>query len=493
MKFWAILKDSVREAVDFKVLYVMVGLSVLLGLVAASLSFTPAAKGGREVIHDYAILPLNSDAASLTPASLDQLSPRPVRFTVDSVEPLDEEPDAPASKFRVKLTATFATNTAARKAEAAPQELLDFVRDRFGHFPAGTMMEATELRLTSWEGLNLPLLDRNFGGRRAHLKLVAVPTPTTIRFWPHQATLFFGAVPPFPFSLPLFVWLQALEGGLIGQFGSVIAVLVSIIITAFFIPNMLRKGTVDLLLVKPIHRPVLLAYKFVGGLTFMFVNTLVAVSAVWLALALRSGVWAPTFLLAILELTFAFAVLYSVSALFGVLTRSPIACILLTITVWFVFFIIAQAHTFFELRRGMDRVAQTLHDQLGDEGMESLQKVANLTQDSGQSRRGGRFNFEEMRWQDNWFTNGVSMLHKVLPRSGELYALMDERLQQDLAFGTFHAPPHEDRPPPTLPGGIQIPSLLPAPPSLAEVLGVSTAFMAVMLGLACWRFSRRDY
>ena len=41
MKFLAILKDSLREAIDCKVLYVMVGLSCLVTLVVASLSFKP--------------------------------------------------------------------------------------------------------------------------------------------------------------------------------------------------------------------------------------------------------------------------------------------------------------------------------------------------------------------------------------------------------------------------------------------------------------------
>ena len=55
---------------------------------------------------------------------------------------------------------------------------------------------------------------------------------------------------------------------------------------------MLRKGTVDMLVVKPIHRVALLLYKYIGGLTFIFLNTVVAIGGVWLALGLRSGIWA---------------------------------------------------------------------------------------------------------------------------------------------------------------------------------------------------------
>jgi hypothetical protein len=96
-----------------------------------------------------------------------------------------------------------------------------------------------------------------------------------------------------------------------------------------------------------------------------------------------------------------------------------------------------------------------------------------------------------MHWEDNWFTSGVTALHKGLPRTGELYALLTRRLSHDLAFGTF-SPRPPDKPPPQLPGGIPLPLVVTTPP-LGEVLGVSCAFIALMLGLACWRFSARDY
>jgi ABC-type transport system involved in multi-copper enzyme maturation permease subunit len=47
---------------------------------------------------------------------------------------------------------------------------------------------------------------------------------------------------------------------------------------------MLRKGTVDLLLVKPMSRITLLLFKFIGGLTFIFLTTAFIVSGLWLVL-----------------------------------------------------------------------------------------------------------------------------------------------------------------------------------------------------------------
>jgi ABC-type transport system involved in multi-copper enzyme maturation permease subunit len=493
MKFLAMLKDSVREAIDFKVFYVMVGLSLLLAGLALSLSFTPVA-GGMEVVRDFAILPLNTDADELDQAqAMSLLFPAgPIRFSVKSVEPLDGEPDAPTSRFKAILEASFATSEAARKAEADPRQVEDYVRERFGRIENRSMMEATEVRVQGWKGLNLPLLG---GGRQATVEVQTRPTPATIRFWPHKVTFLFGAVPLSPEAgIPLFSYLAVLEGFVVGTFGSSIAVLISIIITAFFIPNMLRKGTVDLLLVKPIRRSVLLVYKYVGGLAFIFLTTVVAVGGMWVALGLRAGVFPVSFLLSILALTYFFAILYSVSTFFGVLTRSAIAAILLTIGAWFFMLVVRGTHGYFEVRRSLDRIARALHDKLGDEGLKAMEGLSQMGEAGAQpARRGRPPKLEDMRFEENWLTHSVTVLYKMLPRTGELDQMLNRRLNHDLAFGDPWVAPKQEKPPPQLPGNIPLPRLTPEPPSLAEVLGVSSAFIAVFLGLSCWRFATKDY
>src|SRR5579864_6171739 len=114
MKFLAILKDSVRETIDAKVFYVMVGLSLLLTVLALSVSFTPV-PGAQQIVRHSAALALSSDTTDLNSAqTFDVLfRARPVQFTVNSVAPLDGEPDAPGSRFKVVLTAQFNTPEAA--------------------------------------------------------------------------------------------------------------------------------------------------------------------------------------------------------------------------------------------------------------------------------------------------------------------------------------------------------------------------------------------
>src|SRR4029079_15622091 len=113
--------------------------------------------------------------------------------------------------------------------------------------------------------------------------------------------------------------------------------LIGVIVTASFLPNMLRKGTVDLVLAKPVMRVNLLLFKSLAGLTFLFLNAAIAIVGVWFVLGPRTGIWNGGFLWSTFIITFFFAILYSVSALFAVLTRSTVVCIMMTLLAWLVF------------------------------------------------------------------------------------------------------------------------------------------------------------
>ncbi len=62
----------------------------------------------------------------------------------------------------------------------------------------------------------------------------------------------------------------------------------------------------------------------------------------------------PAFLLTIWIITFFFAILYSVSTLFGGSTRSPVVAILLTCGTWLFLFIVGVTHNFIEEQRKKD-------------------------------------------------------------------------------------------------------------------------------------------
>jgi hypothetical protein len=113
-----------------------------------------------------------------------------------------------------------------------------------------------------------------------------------------------------------------------------VGLLVAIIVTAGSIPSLLQRGTLDLLLARPVGRPGILAAKYAGGCIFVFLVATLVIGGSWLAISLRTGHWNFYFPLTILTLTFFFAVLYSVSVLVGVLTRSHATAAVMTLLTW---------------------------------------------------------------------------------------------------------------------------------------------------------------
>src|SRR5262249_48046399 len=145
-----------------------------------------------------------------------------------------------------------------------------------------------------------PFVPQHLHPDTACFEVTARPTRSLLLFWPHDATLFFGTLPlGASHPQPLGTWLFEIENYLVHGAVAWVVVLMNIVMTAFFIPHLLRKGAVDLLLVRPLHRVRLLLYKYVSGIVFMFVNFSVLIGALWGVIGLRTGVWAPGFLLSV--------------------------------------------------------------------------------------------------------------------------------------------------------------------------------------------------
>ncbi|MHB1689017.1 MAG: ABC transporter permease [Ignavibacteriaceae bacterium] len=103
---------------------------------------------------------------------------------------------------------------------------------------------------------------------------------------------------------------------------TLICLLLSIFSSASFIPIMLEKGNIDLLLSKPISRDQLLLGKYFGGILVVFLNIAFLILGVWLIFSIKFSIWNFEFLLTIFTITFIFSVLYSIIVLFGVITKS---------------------------------------------------------------------------------------------------------------------------------------------------------------------------
>ena len=112
------------------------------------------------------------------------------------------------------------------------------------------------------------------------------------------------------------------------------ATILALISTAGMIPDFLESGSIEAMLAKPIGRLRLFLTKYVSGLLFVVLQVSVFAFASFLLLGLKAGLWEPRVLLAIPIITIFYSYLFSFCALLGVLTRSTVASLLLTILLW---------------------------------------------------------------------------------------------------------------------------------------------------------------
>ena len=115
--------------------------------------------------------------------------------------------------------------------------------------------------------------------------------------------------------------------GLAGSLGLMFAVAA----TAFFVPRMLEKGAADTLFSKPVGRGMLLFARYLAGLLFVAALAVFLVGGMHVGFLVSSGYSDPGFLWTILTLVYVFALIHGVSVLVGVVTRSTVASILLTL------------------------------------------------------------------------------------------------------------------------------------------------------------------
>jgi ABC-type transport system involved in multi-copper enzyme maturation permease subunit len=266
------------------------------------------------------------------------------------------------------------------------------------------------------------------------------------RLWPVKLSLLFGLFQS-DLPLPLGVILWLIQDIVISSVGGMIIILIAVIVTAFFIPNMLRPGSVVMLLSKPISRTMLLLFKYLGGLFFVLILTTFTVGGVWLITGLRAGVWAPGVFAVVPLLTLSFAILYAVSTVAAVLTRNSIVAILVTVAFGGLLWLVGKVEAFATVfRMEADAVAELKKEE---------PKYPAWTQVSGALNRA------LPRWHDI-----DSLTTQVVAES-----LMTPKQQE--ARGTAAA----KRQLPTWGGAI----------------GVTAVWIVALVGFACWWFARKDY
>lgn len=449
MQFLAFLKDSYREARSGWVLQAMLVLAALLVLFVASVSFTPTTvkddlENGFRVFN-WA-LRQNPEFAG-TQFRIEDYSESSPAEPWKSDYQFDFVVKAPSAEVMKKLDANRGLPVSRARVERFVNQALTYL----------DKVEVTK-------GPEEP------AERRFRVVTKGTKTPD-VTAWRHVPNVFFGIDAPL-FTTSLRGGVYLMENYLVSGAGAWVILFISVVITAGFIPNLLQKGSLDLAISKPISRSRLLVYKYIGGLTFTVLLTAFTVGGAYLAIGVRTGMWNHNFLLVIPILTCYFAILYAVSVLAAVFTRSTIVAILATIVAWGLFWVSGKVNA------GVaNRQAAVAEQADKPEEPLKLPKPGDEPPDPDEILR--KIDPDAPLWGfiPTWAFGPVKAVHFVTPRTYQL----DDRLGRLIAEGVLNdfelkqqgygKPPRD---------------------TWAEIIGVSVVFIILTLGLACWRFETRD-
>ncbi|HJZ91500.1 MAG TPA: ABC transporter permease [Gemmataceae bacterium] len=311
----------------------------------------------------------------------------------------------------------------------------EMVRDYF----ATELERHTQVPITEFERL----MTENPKERMYRVKTGPSSEP---RVWPVKLSLLFGLFQS-EIPLPLGVILYLIQDIVISSVGGMIIILIAVIVTAFFIPNMLRPGSVVMLLSKPISRTTLLLFKYFGGLFFVLILSTFVVGGVWLITGIRAGVWAPGVFAVVPLMTLSFAILYAVSTLAAVLTRNSIVAILVTVAFGGLLWLVGKVESIAAVfRYQADALAELKKE---EPEYPTWTKIA------------GGLNRALPRWHDIDVLTGHAVMDSLMT------------LKQQEARGEAALEKHQ--------------------PSWGGTIGVTAVWIVAFLALACWWFSVKDY
>jgi ABC-type transport system involved in multi-copper enzyme maturation permease subunit len=97
----------------------------------------------------------------------------------------------------------------------------------------------------------------------------------------------------------------------------------SIFATASLFPTMLEKGSIEILLSKPLTRTQIFFGRYLGAQSIMVLNVVYLIGGSWLVLSWKTDFWYFPYLYSIPMVIAAFAFMYALMALVGLTTRSP--------------------------------------------------------------------------------------------------------------------------------------------------------------------------
>lgn len=253
------------------------------------------------------------------------------------------------------------------------------------------------------------------------------------------------------------------------------SMILAVISTCSIFPQFLQAGTIELSLSKPISRLRLFFLKYLGGLLFVFIQNLLFVGIIFIAVGVRLGEWNVSLFWAVPVIVFSFSLLFCVSALLGIYTKSSIYALLGTFVFWGTCIISQWAEDF----------SYKMAVMMPDMGMEIDFKTGGVKS----------HDVNDQQTQMMKFHKTMKKMNLMMPKTRETIHSMKrfmefqnrKSLLAEYDLGSL------------LVGEKISPNEMNAVKNYNErfsnsyIFGSSAVFEAVILAMACFLFSRRDY
>jgi hypothetical protein len=298
------------------------------------------------------------------------------------------------------------------------------------------------------------------------------------------------------------------------------AMILALVSTAGIFPDFLAGGSIDLYLSRPISRLRLFLTKYVSGLLFVGLQVGVFTLACFMVIGVRGRAWEPKVFLAIPLVLLVFSYLFSICVLLGLVTRSAIASLLITVLIWLLIFGVdtaeksalagkiageiettAYANTFDykdkQIALAKERLATG--DARAKADIERLLSEHHALEEKKRTSDSGRH---------NWIIAQRLLFNAktFLPKTSETNGLIDRWMNITNEIGEERAERRQRRRASWIPNfGDRTKVRLDDPEVSREVidilaerpvswvLGTSVAFEVVLLGVSAWIFCRRDF
>ncbi|HEX9793192.1 MAG TPA: ABC transporter permease [Planctomycetota bacterium] len=431
--FLAMLRDSFRESIDRRALFVLLAVSCLATLFCFSIAFEKEApelvlrrqarrldtiRHGNSLVHFDGSMPLEFDVVRVAPVSADAPAPpghAAAELLVELEFAHEHELNAMVHSWAAFLEG-YPDDLSRYDAPVGEAARRGYLRERFegfGYADVGVV-----------EGV---LRAKAAEDARAYRVFVAGAESYRVA-GAHRLSIGFGTLAVGLEGTSVQEVVFTIQKVLAEAIAGFVGLLIVLSTSASFIPAMLQKGALDLMLARPVSRTRLLLYKYAGSVSFVAVLAVLLFSGCSLGLAVSTGFFNPWFLACALTLVAVFAILYAVAVPLGVLTRSGNMATLGALGVW---------------------------------GLEST--------------------VSQLRASDDvlpaWLRAGLEGLHTLLPKLSDLTGLNERFLARtplaDEAAARVIAEP--------------------ADLDWLFILSTTGAFTLLMLGGAVWLFRRRDW